>query len=66
MEIDYSLIKSRRRELGWSQAVLARLTKLSKLTILKIESGKGNPTLKTYCKIYQILENGKSGSKKQV
>lgn len=66
MVINYEQIKARRKELGWSQAVLARLTKLSKLTILKIESGKGNPTLKTYCKIYEVLENGKSRQKKQV
>jgi predicted transcriptional regulator len=63
MEIDYKLIKDRRKTLGWSQAVLARLTGLSRFTIMRIEAGDWNPTLATYVKIYKVLENGKHAGK---
>jgi transcriptional regulator with XRE-family HTH domain len=41
------IIRERRRELGVSQADLARLSALSLHGLSDIETGKGNPTLQT-------------------
>lgn len=44
------LIESRRKSLGVSQRELADISGLSVMTIVNIESGKGNPTI-------DVLEN---------
>lgn len=51
----YSIIKERRSLLGLTQQDLADYTELSLRIIKNIESGKGNPSLKTLTKIADIL-----------
>jgi transcriptional regulator with XRE-family HTH domain len=51
----YSIIKERRSLLGLTQQDLADYTGLSLRIIKNIESGKGNPSLKTLTKIADIL-----------
>ena len=51
----YSIIKERRSLLGLTQQDLADYTELSLRSIKNIESGKGNPSLKTLTKIADIL-----------
>ena len=51
----YSIIKKRRALLGLTQQDLADYTGLSLRIIKNIESGKGNPSLKTLTKIADIL-----------
>jgi len=49
------IIRERRRELGVSQADLARLSGLSLHGLSDIETGKGNPTLQTLLKLLNVL-----------
>jgi transcriptional regulator with XRE-family HTH domain len=49
------IIWERRRELGVSQADLARLSGLSLHGLSDIETGKGNPTLQTLLKLLNVL-----------
>jgi transcriptional regulator with XRE-family HTH domain len=49
------IIRERRRELGVSQADLARLSALSLHGLSDIETGKGNPTLQTLLKLLNVL-----------
>jgi y4mF family transcriptional regulator len=49
------IIRERRRELGVSQADLARLSGLSLHSLSDIETGKGNPTLQTLLKLLNVL-----------
>ena len=48
-------LRERRRELGVSQADLARLSGLSLHGLSNIETGKGNPTMETLLKVLQVL-----------
>jgi y4mF family transcriptional regulator len=48
-------LRERRRELGVSQADLARLSGLSLHGLSDIETGKGNPTMETLLKVLQVL-----------
>ena len=48
-------LRERRRELGVSQADLARLSGLSLHGLSNIETGKGNPTVETLLKVLQVL-----------
>lgn len=49
------LLRRRRRELGVTQADLARLAGLSLHGVNDIETGKGNPTLESLLKILDAL-----------
>ncbi len=49
------LLRRRRRELGVTQADLARLAGLSLHGVSDIETGKGNPTLESLLKILDAL-----------
>jgi y4mF family transcriptional regulator len=49
------LLRRRRRELGVTQADLARLAGLSLHGVSDIETGKGNPTLETLLKLSDAL-----------
>lgn len=49
------LLRRRRRELGVTQADLARLAGLSLHGVSDIETGRGNPTLETLLKILDAL-----------
>lgn len=51
----YNIIKERRSILGLTQQDLADYTGLSVRIIKSIESGKGNPSMSTLCKIADIL-----------
>ena len=51
-------LRERRRELGVSQADLARLSGLSLHGVSDIETGKGNPTLETLLKLVEVLGLG--------
>jgi y4mF family transcriptional regulator len=59
MNADFSQIsktlRERRRELGVTQADLARLSGLSLHGLSDIETGKGNPTMETLLKVLQVL-----------
>jgi len=48
-------LRERRRELGVSQADLARLSGLSLHGLSNIETGKGNPSMETLLKVLQVL-----------
>lgn len=50
------VIRRLRREKDWSQEKLAEGAKLDPKTIIQIEGGKRNPTLKTLQKIANALE----------
>lgn len=49
------LIKQARKELGYSQRQLAKLTGIQQKEICKIEKQKGNPTLSTQHKLFEVL-----------
>jgi DNA-binding XRE family transcriptional regulator len=49
------LIKQARKELGYSQRQLAALTGIQQKEICKIEKQKGNPTLTTQHKLFEVL-----------
>lgn len=49
-------IRKRRKSLNISVNTLAKKTGLSRRFIYKIENGKGNPTIKTLEKIFEVLE----------
>lgn len=50
-----SLIRERRKELGVDQKTVAELGDVSTHTISNIESGKGNPTLKSLNRILDVI-----------
>ena len=54
MQIGHT-IKSRRKELGITQTVLAELAEVSKNTIYKLERGESNPTLGMVTALLEIL-----------
>jgi DNA-binding XRE family transcriptional regulator len=49
------LVKQARKELGYSQRQLAHLTGIQQKEICKIEKQKGNPTLSTQYKLFEVL-----------
>jgi DNA-binding XRE family transcriptional regulator len=49
------LVKQARKELGYSQRQLANLTGIQQKEICKIEKQKGNPTLSTQHKLFEVL-----------
>ena len=49
------LIKQARKELGYSQRQLAALTGIQQKEICKIEKQKGNPTLSTQHRLFEVL-----------
>lgn len=49
------LVKQARKELGYSQRQLAQLTGIQQQEICKIEKQKGNPTLITQHKLFEVL-----------
>jgi DNA-binding XRE family transcriptional regulator len=49
------LVKQARKELGYSQRQLAKLTGIQQKEICKIEKQKGNPTLTTLHKLFEVL-----------
>jgi DNA-binding XRE family transcriptional regulator len=49
------LIKTGRKQLGYSQRQLAKLSHVQQAEISKIEKQKGNPTLNTLNKIFIVL-----------
>lgn len=49
------LVKQARKELGYSQRQLASLTGIQQKEICKIEKQKGNPTLSTQHKLFEVL-----------
>jgi transcriptional regulator with XRE-family HTH domain len=51
-----ALIKGRREELGLTQSEFASRTMLSKRTIILIESGKGNPTIRALLQCFEALD----------
>lgn len=57
MGIGSNIAKFRRKK-GWTQAKLAKETRLSRGYIASIEEGKGNPRLKTLAIIAEILGIG--------
>lgn len=50
-----TLIKTRRKELGISQVVLAEIADVSKNTIYKLERGLNNPTVEVLGKLMDVL-----------
>jgi y4mF family transcriptional regulator len=54
MEID-KLIKERRSQLGINQQDLADVSGVGLRTIKQIETGKGNPSLKTLTTLLDVL-----------
>lgn len=48
-------IAARREELGITQSELAKATGISRLTLTKVESGAGNPTVSTMSKLSDAL-----------
>lgn len=50
-----NLVKQARKELGYSQRQLATLTGIQQKEICKIEKQKGNPTLSTQHKLFEVL-----------
>ncbi|CAN5906737.1 hypothetical protein BH11BAC7_BH11BAC7_22240 [soil metagenome] len=48
-------IEERRKSLKVNQPALAELAEVSIMTIVSIESGKGNPTLDTLYKVMHVL-----------
>ena len=48
-------IKSRRKLLSISQADLAEMSEVSPATIKNIERGKGNPSIETLEKLFEVL-----------
>ena len=57
MGIGSSIAKFRRQK-GWTQAKLAKVTGLSRGYIAALEEGKGNPRIKTLAIIAEILGVG--------
>lgn len=53
--MDYKIIKERRLLLGLTQQDLADFTELSLRIIKSIETGKGNPSVRTLYKIAEVL-----------
>jgi DNA-binding XRE family transcriptional regulator len=49
------LVKQARKELGYSQRQLANLTGIQQKEICKIEKQKGNPTMSTLHKLFEVL-----------
>jgi DNA-binding XRE family transcriptional regulator len=49
------LVKQARKELGYSQRQLANLTGIQQKEICKIEKQKGNPTLTTQHRLFEVL-----------
>ena len=49
------LIKTGRKQLGYSQRQLAKLSHVQQAEISKLEKQKGNPTLNTLYKIFIVL-----------
>ena len=49
------LVKQARKELGYSQRQLANLTGIQQKDICKIEKQKGNPTLTTQHRLFEVL-----------
>jgi DNA-binding XRE family transcriptional regulator len=49
------LVKTARKQLGYSQRQLAKLSHVQQAEISKIEKQKGNPTLNTLNKIFIVL-----------
>ena len=59
-------IRVRRKLLGIDQATLAELSDISVPTLSKIETGKGNPTLKVINRVLDVLGLALSLSPKAV
>ncbi len=55
MPMDYGIIKERRALLGLTQQDLADYTGVSVRFIKSVESGRGNPSMNTLCKIAEVL-----------
>ncbi len=55
-EIWGNLIRSKRKELGYTQEVLAHLASVSNVYISKLERGKVNPSCKVLEKLCGALE----------
>ncbi len=53
--MDYGIIKERRALLGLTQQDLADYTGVSVRFIKSVESGRGNPSMNTLCKIAEVL-----------
>ncbi len=55
MPMNYSIIKERRALLGLTQEDLADYAGISVRFIKSVESGNGNPSMNTLCKIAEVL-----------
>ncbi len=53
--MDYNIIKERRLLLGLTQQDLADYTGVSARFIKSVESGGSNPSMKTMCKMAEVL-----------
>jgi len=50
-----TIIKTRRKELGISQLILAEIADVSKNTVYKLERGLSNPTVEVLEKLMDVL-----------
>jgi transcriptional regulator with XRE-family HTH domain len=48
-------LKARRQELGVTQKQLAELAEVALRTVKELDSGKGNPSLRTLLKLVDVL-----------
>ncbi len=55
MPMDYNIIRERRQLLRLTQQDLADYTGVSTRFIKSVESGGGNPSIKTLCKMAEVL-----------
>ena len=55
MEQIGQMIKTRRKELGVTQLEVANLASVGINSLVAIERGKGNPSLKTLLRILEVL-----------
>lgn len=54
--MNYNNLKDIRIEIGMSIAELSRRSKVSRVTISKIENGESNPTIKTIVALSKVLK----------
>ncbi|MFC4714059.1 helix-turn-helix transcriptional regulator [Planococcus dechangensis] len=54
--MNYNNLKDIRIEIGMSIAELSRRSKVSRMTISKIENGESNPTIKTIVALSKVLK----------
>lgn len=53
---DFSVIRTLRKKQGWTIEELAAKAKLTRLTVAKIETGKGNPTMDTVEALARVFQ----------